>query len=107
MHVFYTIDSQLAVRLSVSLACRALPYDEVNWYSFLLEAESTPGPSAAGRTRSSEKSSHVGNRARHLPACSVVPQGTHYRVPTVYSVIYKVINNSRTYAILRRRVDPR
>jgi hypothetical protein len=26
-----------------------------SWYSFLLEAESTPGPSAAGRIRSMEK----------------------------------------------------
>jgi hypothetical protein len=45
---------------------------EVPWYSFLLEAESTP--SAAGRIKSLKNSSDsIGNRTRDLPACSAVP----------------------------------
>jgi hypothetical protein len=47
----------------VSLA-RRQPFtlQEDSWYSFLLEAESTPGTYAAGRIRSIEKSNDlVGN----------------------------------------------
>jgi hypothetical protein len=48
------------------------------WYSFQLEAESTPkGRGAAGRISSVEKSSDViGNQARVVRACSVVSQPT-------------------------------
>jgi hypothetical protein len=46
---------------------------ESSWYSLLLEAESTPGPSAAGRIRSIKKSDDlIRNRTRDLPACSIV-----------------------------------
>jgi hypothetical protein len=38
-HIFYTIGSQMAVRLSALLACRPLPPGK-----FLIQAESTPGP---------------------------------------------------------------
>jgi hypothetical protein len=49
---------------------------EDSWYSFLLEAESTPGP-RCGWIRSIEKSNdHIGNRTRDLPVCSIVPQPT-------------------------------
>jgi hypothetical protein len=47
-----------------------------SWYSFLLEAESARGHSAAGRIRSIEKFSDVGNRTRNFPAISMVPQPT-------------------------------
>jgi hypothetical protein len=39
---------------------------EDSWYSFLVEAESAPGPASSGDL--------VGNRIRDLPACSKVPQ---------------------------------
>jgi hypothetical protein len=69
----------------VSLTRRpaALYPQEDSWYSFLLEAESPQGHSAAGRIRSFEKSSDlVGNRTRDLPACSTVPEPTTLpRVP--------------------------
>jgi hypothetical protein len=43
----------------------ALYPQEVSWYSFLFEVESTPGPSAAGRIRSIKKSNDVnGTRTR-------------------------------------------
>jgi hypothetical protein len=48
--------SSLWVRTLVSgrekhrLRVRSCPHED-SWYSFLLEAESTPGPSAAGRIR--------------------------------------------------------
>jgi hypothetical protein len=41
--MFYTIGSQMAARLSFLRAGRALPQED-SQYSFLLEAESTPGP---------------------------------------------------------------
>jgi hypothetical protein len=40
------------------------------WYSFLLEAERTPGPSAAGRIRKREKIHVIGSRTP--PACSTI-----------------------------------
>jgi hypothetical protein len=42
-------------------------------YSFLLEAENTPGTIATGRFRSIEKKfiDFVGSRTRDLPACNI------------------------------------
>jgi hypothetical protein len=42
-HIFYTISSQMAVRLSALRSGRPFPRED-SWYSFLLEAESIPGP---------------------------------------------------------------
>jgi hypothetical protein len=54
-----------------------LPTSKYFWYSFLLEAESNPGPSAAGRITSMKNSSDtVGNRICDLPVCSGIPQPT-------------------------------
>jgi len=48
-----------------------------SWYSFLLEAESTPGPSTARRIMSMKNSNGtIGNRTRNLPACTAVFQST-------------------------------
>ena len=49
-----------------------LPPRKYSWYSFLLEAEWTPGPQC-GRKDSSDT---IGNRTRDLPTCSAVPQPT-------------------------------
>jgi hypothetical protein len=55
----------------------ALYPQEDSWYSFLLEAESTQGHSAAGGIRTIKKFSDlIGNRIRDLPAGSIVPQPT-------------------------------
>jgi hypothetical protein len=64
------------------------------WYSFLLEAESTPGHSAAGRIRSTEKANDLtGNRTRDLPVCSIVPQlSTLPRAP-LYTKNFKNISD--------------
>jgi hypothetical protein len=43
-HIFLTIGSQMAARLSALSAGRALPPSKTSRYSFLLEAESIPGP---------------------------------------------------------------
>jgi hypothetical protein len=52
-HIFSTVVSQIVVRLSALRTGRALlprkKYLFVFWYSFLLKAEKTPGPSVAGR----------------------------------------------------------
>ena len=62
----------------------ALPPRKYSWYSFLLEAESTPGPSAAGRIMSMKNSSDtIGKWTRNLPTCSAVPQPTE--PPVKYS----------------------
>jgi hypothetical protein len=55
----------------------ALCPQEDSWHLFLLEAESTPGHSAAGMIRSIEKSNDlIGNLTRDLPTCSIVIQTT-------------------------------
>jgi hypothetical protein len=45
-HIFWTVGSQMEVKLSTLRAGRlaALYPQEDSWYSFLLKAESTPGP---------------------------------------------------------------
>jgi hypothetical protein len=46
-----------------------------SWYSFLLEAESTPGPQCGRKDYANKNSSDtIGNRTSDLPACSTVPQ---------------------------------
>jgi hypothetical protein len=73
------LDSRLIVDgevVSLTRRSAALYPQENSWCSFLLEAESTPGPSMAGRTGSIKKSHDIGNRTRDLPACSVVPRPT-------------------------------
>jgi hypothetical protein len=65
------------VRLALA-ARRSLPPpppQEDSWYSFLLEAESTEGHSAAAKIRPIKKSNDlIGNRTRDLPACNTVSQ---------------------------------
>jgi len=63
----------------------SLPPRKYSWYSFLLEADSTRGPYAAGRMMSMKNSiDPVGNWTRDLPACSAVPQPTAQpRAPNV------------------------
>jgi hypothetical protein len=55
---------------------RRLPFapQEDSWYSFLLDAESTPG---AGRIMPTGKSNYLNRNGTHdLSACSIVPQPT-------------------------------
>ena len=43
-----------------------------SWYSFLLEAESTPGHSVVGKIKSMKNSNDtIDNRTRDLPACNI------------------------------------
>jgi hypothetical protein len=57
-----------------------------SWYSFLLEAESTTGPSAACRIMSMKNSNAtIGNGFRDLPVCGAVPQPLRHRVPLLKS----------------------
>jgi hypothetical protein len=51
-HIFYTLSSQMVVSFLVLHAGQAPPHSppkKDSWYSFLLEAESTQGRSAAER----------------------------------------------------------
>ena len=54
---------------------RSIPDDRKHtWYSFLLEAESTPGPYCDRQDYVMEKNPDtIGNLTRGLPVCSVVP----------------------------------
>ena len=56
-----------------------LPPRKYSWYSFLLEAESTPGPKCERKDYVNEKFHRESNP--RLPAYSVVPQPTAPRVP--------------------------
>jgi hypothetical protein len=74
----FSIDNRLTdVGKVVSLMCQPpfTPQDD-SWYSFLLEAELTPGHSALGWIRSIEKIHLIGTRTCDLPACSMVPKRT-------------------------------
>jgi hypothetical protein len=42
-HIFLTMGSQMAAKMSDLHASRSLTPQENSWYSFLLEAELTPG----------------------------------------------------------------
>ena len=55
-----------------------LPLKKYSQYSFLLEAESTPGPQCGRKDFMSMKNSNdtIGNRIRDFPACSLEPQPT-------------------------------
>jgi hypothetical protein len=59
-----------------------------SWYSFLLEAESIPGPQCDRKNYGI-----IGNRTRDLPVCSAVPQPTAPpRAPSrnwIFSQIYE------------------
>jgi hypothetical protein len=55
---------------------RGTPQED-SWYSFLLEAESTPGPvrqEGLGQLKKSNDLIRISTR--DLPACSIVPQPT-------------------------------
>jgi hypothetical protein len=56
-----------------SYAPAAFYPQEDSWYSFLLEAESTPGLEGLGKLK---KSTSSGIRTGNLPACSIVAQPT-------------------------------
>jgi hypothetical protein len=75
----YILDSRVTDGGEVVGLKRRPPFipQKESWYSFMLEAESTQGYSAAGRIRSIEKTNDlVGNQTHDLPACSIVPQLT-------------------------------
>ena len=63
-----------------------LPPRKYSWYSHLLEAESTSGPFVRPEGFSMKNSSDtMGNRTRHMPTCSAVPQLTAPpRAPLIY-----------------------
>jgi hypothetical protein len=78
----------MAVRLSALRAGRPLPPRKIPG-THLYEWLSRPqGHSAAGIIMPIEKSSDlIGNRTRHLPACSIVPQPpTLPRAPIILNV---------------------
>jgi hypothetical protein len=58
------------VRLSTLRIGRIYP-QKYSWYSFLLEAESTPWPQCGWKNYV-----NIGNRTRDLPTCTTVPQPT-------------------------------
>jgi hypothetical protein len=76
-HIFYTIGSQMAVRLSALRTGHPLLPGKIPGTHFCYRASRTPGFSAAGNISSIEKSNYlIGNRTRDLPGGSTVPQLT-------------------------------
>jgi hypothetical protein len=69
--VFLDSRHMKVVRLSALNAGRLYPPRKRSCYSFLLEAELTPGPLCCRKD-----SDTIGNRTRNLPACSAVSQST-------------------------------
>jgi hypothetical protein len=69
------LDNRLTDGGKVVSLTRRPPFtsQEGSWYSFLLEAETTPGPECG---RKDEKFYLIETRTRDLPACSIVPQPT-------------------------------
>ena len=66
-----------------------LPPRKYSWYSFLLEAESTPGPLCGRKDYVNKKSiDTIRNRTRNLPACSAVPQTTALPLAPIYIYIF-------------------
>jgi hypothetical protein len=68
-------DSQHMKLVSLSALCTGHHYPprHCTWHSFLLEVESTPGPSAAGRISKKNSNNTIGKWTHYLPACSAVP----------------------------------
>jgi len=63
-----------------------------SWYSFLLEADSTPGPQCDQKDYVNEKSTDTSwDRTRDLPICSIAPYediGAYYKWSVLYIYIY-------------------
>jgi hypothetical protein len=60
-----------AVRLALR-ACRDLVPTKIFWYSFLLEAQSTPGLKGLGKLTQNKFNGLIGNRSRDLRTFSKV-----------------------------------
>ena len=66
------------------------------WYSFLLEAESTPGSECDRKDFISMKNSNdtIWNRTSDLPICSTAPYLLCYRGPFVYVIALKFFRSA-------------
>jgi len=73
-----------------------LPHRKYSWYSFPIEAESTPGHSAAGRIMLMKNSiDTIGNQTHDLPTCSTMPQPTAlWHAPLKYCNAFKTLGTS-------------
>jgi hypothetical protein len=61
---------------------RCLECSKYSWYSFLLEAESIPGPQCGWKDYINKNSNDtIGNQSRDLPVCSAVSEPLRHRVP--------------------------
>jgi phosphodiesterase/alkaline phosphatase D-like protein len=92
----------MALSLSALLFGRTFNPKEDFWYSFLSEAESSPGHSAAGSFGSIEKSNDlIGNRTLDLPACSDYVTAFH----DIYefrkkAIVVSQITDSQSYSAI-------
>jgi hypothetical protein len=75
-----------------------LPLRKYSWYSFPLEADSTPGPKCYMSIKNSTDT--IGNRTRDPPACSAVPQLT---APP--RVVLKILSLSRIWLLTKHNSD--
>jgi hypothetical protein len=76
----HILSRQMAVRLSALNAGLTFTPRKIPGTHFCQRMSRPQGHSAAGRIRSIEKCNDIGNRTRHLLACSIVPQPTRTRM---------------------------
>jgi hypothetical protein len=71
--LIFCLESRLTDGGQVVSPKRLPPFtpQEDSWYSFLLEAESPQGHSAAGNIRKIEKMHFMWTRSRDIPVCSI------------------------------------
>ena len=83
-----------------------LPPRKHSWYSFLLAAESTPGPQCDRKNRISENFiDTIRNRTRDLTACSAVPHRTappllYYSFFPSFSMTFVALDTATCFSFL-------
>jgi hypothetical protein len=105
-HIFWTIGSQMVVRLSALRAGRPSPPRNIPGTHLRWRLSRPEGHSAAGRIRSTEKSNDlIGNRTRDLPACSLVPPPPKIQVFTYIVLAITMTVRLSPFGILRAKVS--
>jgi hypothetical protein len=99
-HIFYTIGSQMVVRLSALHADHPLAPRKIPGTHFCQRPSWPQGHSVAGRVRSIEKSNDlIGIQTHNLPACSTVPQPTtlpkHKLNMYIETTYFKTLNTDK------------
>jgi hypothetical protein len=104
--IFYTIGSQIAVKLPALRAGRPLPPGRFLVFISVTAWVDRQGDIAAGRIRPIEKIHLIVTQTRYLPACSTVPQPatlprTHIYIHTRISTRYALFRFQKYDFVIR------